>query len=97
MSARARVIHIHLGPGALGLGLVAWAGSQVGFELHLVTRPDTKLPPEPTFELLLGGGGERERMTLDYATFSAASRVSDLQPVLLEALDHSPTYWSRRR
>lgn len=82
------VTHLHFGPGSLGLGLVAATGVAAGFDVHLVTRPDSKVGPGSKLTVRIGTNDEPGSHTdLSKLPLSAANTIDDLHPRTREALE----------
>ncbi len=75
-------LHLHFGPGRLGLGLVVDAANQAEFRTHLVGRENDEAPPEK-FALELTGEGTK---TLAFISYSQAERFEQLEPEAREAI-----------
>jgi hypothetical protein len=76
-------IHVHIGPGALGLGLIVHCANKANLDSHLVTRPN---PSSTASTFCLGLTGSAEEIALRRATYSTAASIEQLTPEARGAL-----------
>lgn len=85
------IVHIHFGPGKLGLGLLVWAGLQAGFDVHVLARPGSVVTPDTALELQIRPEhGDDIWVSLPIASQCQAKDVVDVPPEVRAAIDGAP-------
>lgn len=80
------VVHVHLGPGPLGQGLVIAVGESLGFELHVIGRPDSDFERPIKLAIVQHGGDAVERVDIAPRSYSTADDVEAMPRALLDAV-----------
>jgi hypothetical protein len=78
--------HIHIGPGAIGLGLIVASSVEAGLPVHLVARANSKLTCT-RFGVEIGGTETEPVRDLPVASLSFADRVDELDAKALVDID----------
>jgi hypothetical protein len=83
--------HVHVGPGCLGLGLVAATTLEAGMDVHLVGRPGCRLDKDRLSVAFHGDHGQRHAsMPLPVRTVSAADSYRELESEAQDAVRSAP-------
>ncbi len=84
----ALVVHIHFGPGRLGLGLLVWSGRAAGFDVHVVAYPHSPVDEDTALEVVVRSqdGTDAVPVTLDVASTCRAAAFGELGPPVRHAL-----------
>jgi hypothetical protein len=85
-------LHVHLGPGCLGLGLVVSSSARAGLEVHVVSPEGRSRPTSNGFELEIVGAPDGQDRVEKYAAagFWEASAFENLAAEVREAVLHRP-------
>jgi hypothetical protein len=78
MAGAASALHLHIGPGCLGLGLVTATSLDAGLDVYLLARSGSKLPYDARFKLLVKGESGETTIPLPVPPLAKADHVEDL-------------------
>jgi hypothetical protein len=83
-------VHMHIGPGCLGLGLVTAAGLEANLDVHLIAREASALPRSARFKALRKSDAGEESFALPVATLCKADTLGALEPDVRRLLTDTP-------